>query len=267
MEFKYGNWLPLREMSDFMTADLSDIDLSRDFDSDGGYFYEFEKDGKSYDVNFRGPLTWEEFNAVLAKNKYSITFHGMGTSKILRNTKAPTAVYGEVFKAIRKLIEVANPDALSFYGAHNEQDALYDLFYRRFLSKGFTRVGAENYLRNDLYSKYEQANGLQWQAIKNLEKMEGGIRSGRIQHGMQQRAGARAQRLGKPQAQWQGISGPSHSIQSNSPMQQLNLQRGSRTPQGGIYVGTTPTGIDWVAYDDNQFTAMTQRFDSQYANH
>ena len=279
MEFEFNKWLTIKEMSGFMTADLSNVNLTSDDDE---YAYDFKVDGRNYNVDFIGPRSWTVWTdggqVDLAHNRFSIGFtHGAaGYTSMPRDTKNPTAVYQEVFKAIRKLIQVANPDCFNFYGSSYEQDVMYDLFYRKYLHKGFTRIGSDYYLRNDLYEQYKKANGPQWKVIQDVEKQDKDYTQTRIKLGQTARNKDRKERLAalknpKEETPWQGITSSGQqwapsSAQMHPPsqMQMHGMQRGQRTPQGGLYVGTSPTGLDWVSYDDSQYDDMVRRFDLQY---
>lgn len=266
MEFKYGNWLLIREMSGFMTADLGDVQLVQE---PGGYEYNFEMDGRAYNVSFVGPDEWIAWSAkgsvLLTENKYNISFsYGKGKMDLPRDTKSPTAVYGQLFKVVKKFLQQVNPEALDFVGVNYEQDVMYEMFYKKWLSKAFTRVGNQRYLRNDLYKKYMQANGKEAIALNTIDQEDKMFRDAALQKGRNLRNAKRKERLGQKPDPYQGAAPIAPPRRDKSPMQQLNMKRGQRTPQGGIYVGTTPTGTDWVAYDDNQFQNMSQRFDSQY---
>lgn len=160
MEFSFSNWY---EMSGHMTSDISNVNLKRDI---YGYIYDFDVGGNHYSVGFDGPNPWPD----VARNGYTVHFEGPDLYDMPGNTKVPTAVYGEVFKAIRKLMDVAKPEYLSFSGSNPRQDVMYDLFYRKFLSQLFTRIGDAFYLRNDLYEKHEREQGRGWAAIQDEER-------------------------------------------------------------------------------------------------
>lgn len=277
MELKYTDWLSLREMSG-ITADIGEISLQK---TANGYEFSFDINGKDYLLEFSGPKVWkiwddDSSNSVkLAERRFSIIFQVGGSMRMPRDTMRPTEVYNAVFKGVRKLLEEGFPDALSFYGAYHEQDVMYDKFYNKYLHKAFTRVGSENYLRNDLYNKYKEADGSEWKAIVSLDKEEGHIVKSRVAMGNSARIQARQDRLAAqkrqrdseahstaPQTPWHGISGASQS--PNHPQGPQRWRRGDRTPTGGIFVGTSPNGVDYIAHYDNDYERMVQAFDASY---
>lgn len=281
MELSYFNWLLLKEMGSHTVSDTSNVNFIR---RPRGLDYNFVVNGKPYEVHFSGPGAWQVWpegspNVINLANKvYSIGFSREGSHTMPGDTKLPTAVYGEVFKAIRKLIEEENPDAFRFYGAYEKQDSMYDSFYKKYLSKLFTRIGAEGYLRNDLYNKYKEENGPAWQAIQIEDKQESPYLIEKLAKAKKQRDADREKRRQLKQG---GVTSTATAMQQprgwtevpagggseggyRSPIQRLGLRRGERVPNGGYYVGTTPAGIDWVAYSNDEYDALVSRFDGAY---
>lgn len=181
------------EMSDATTADISNVELKDD--PPLKLSYAFEIDGNNYAVEFsKRDITMN--GVTISKNAYSIGFTGPNRYELTHNTKNPTAVYAELIKAVRKLIEVKNPDVLTFYSyAEPAQSMMYDIFYKRFLSKLYTRVGAYNYLRSDLYNKYQQENGPEWRAIQKYNNMRAPDLQRTLQQAKLQRLQARQSRV------------------------------------------------------------------------
>jgi hypothetical protein len=272
MEYSYNNWFMFKEMSSHLTSDISDVNLK-----DRGYklVYEFEVNDKEYKVTFsKIPIKWsiyddkDNHSVRIADKMYTINFsHGPdGELEMPGDTKMPTAVYGEVFRAIRKLIEVYHPEALTFYGAYNKQDAMYDLFYRKYLSKMFTRIDTR-YLRNDLYEAYKAKNDKEWELLQNHENDVSYLQS-KIKAGKADRDTAR---LARRRSKLTATSSNPHNTSSNphntssNPHNMHTRQRGDVLPNGGRYVGTTPAGVEWVAYSDHDYNNMVIRFDSMYS--
>ena len=248
MEFK--KWF--FEMAGATTADIGHIIL-RNLGND--YDYHFTIDDRDYEVNFKF------FRLRLADTElpgYGIDFRGPQGWAMPGDTRSATAVYAEVIKAIRKLIEMENPEQLRFYGASEEQDFIYDKFYKRYLSRLYTRIGTKNYLRNDLYNKYKQANGPEWRDIEEYDRV------GKEEF-EKTLALAKTQRMSARAARKVGDIFPEPIPPPVAPTRQ-HLNRGDRTPGGGVYVGTAPNGVVWVAYNEPDFYRMAQTFDSHYQN-
>jgi hypothetical protein len=185
------------EMGDYTTADTSSVVFDRNFNDD--LAYDFEVNSTHYQVYFSGPKKLELRDAIgnpvlIAQKKYAVGFTSGESYALKGNTKVPTAVYGEVFKGLRKLIEQENPDALNFSGWETKQDAMYNLFYTKYLSKAFTRISGSIYLRNDLYNKYREENGKEWKVIERIGDLHSSAITDKLQNAKNIRDREREQR-------------------------------------------------------------------------
>jgi hypothetical protein len=252
MELLYERWVLLREMGDATTADISNVELTRTGNS---LSYLFQADGKGYRIYFEGPTEWEvglysphgqwEGTVTPAHKSYEIGLQVNGSYQLTGNNSKPTAIYGELFKAIRKLMEQENPDALSFRGAVEAQDVMYDRFYKTYLKPYFTRVGVRNYLRNDLYNKYKQENGNVWRALEYRDRLTRDDLDARIKSAKEsrnrEREGRRAEKVPKSQ-----------------------FKRGDILPNGEIYIGMGDYGDTWSVRNRGNFDSMAASFDRMY---
>ncbi len=187
-------------MSDATSADVSQVNLNP---IRGGLNYYFSLGANKYQVFFKPNPAWMIFGIPIARIGYEISFDSRDSGyRLAGNTQNPTSVYAEVIKAIRKLIQEKNPEFLTFMGAGSSQDVIYDKFYRRYLSQLYTRVGVQYYLRNDLYKKYEQENGPEWQAIQKQEQQIGGYLQDKIKRARNLRMRDRQQRVKLKNPNW-----------------------------------------------------------------
>jgi hypothetical protein len=101
-----------------------------------------------------------------------------------------SSIYSKLILAIKKLIEQENPDLLSFYGAEDSMDVMYDIFVRRFLGDGpgkdphlvFFPVDGDNYIskawiegvpeerRQEIYGLIKDAKSEKQNYLGNVKK-------------------------------------------------------------------------------------------------
>jgi len=89
-----------------------------------------------------------------AKDNFVITLIGPNLHSPT-NRQVPFTVYSNSLAIIKRFIEIKNPAGLAFGGYTLAMDVLYNKFYDKYLKPMYTRIDKENYLRNDLVSKFE----------------------------------------------------------------------------------------------------------------
>lgn len=153
LDFRY-----FLEILDAFAASVDNIEL-QDY---GNYLqYHFKVDNLDYVVYFarRGIDR-------LTDDAYGISFKGPQGFALTKLGKGPT-VYRHLIKAVKKLLESKKPEGLSFTGYGTDQDVIYQSFYEKYLSKLYTKVNKEDYIRNDLLEKWQSTNDPRYQIAMN----------------------------------------------------------------------------------------------------
>ncbi len=158
----FKKWLSLQEMGG-ITAPIHDVELTH---IPGGWKYSFEVNGHDYVAEFyEVPIIGEDNDILFTRNGINIFFQGPSGTTKPTNFGNPISVYTELIKGIRKMLEMVKPEGLHFYGAVASQDIVYQSFYKKYLSKMFTRISKNDYIRNDILQRWQQTNDPKWQAV------------------------------------------------------------------------------------------------------
>lgn len=166
-------------MGEVLHKNIDNIELSP---KPGGYKFNFHDNVNDYIVYFHGP-TREKYKIEETKenlyfdNCWSVDFEGPNGYKLTNSAINPMAIYSKVILSIRKLIALRNPEMIQFLGYDASQDVMYHYFYKRFLSKLFTKIEEHMYLRNDLFEKLKSNQNFINQVSDHAEGWDQNVRN------------------------------------------------------------------------------------------
>jgi hypothetical protein len=157
----FKEYIYLKEFGDAVTQP-SPIELTvRRTGQGSNYTHIFNINREEYRVSF-------DRISGITDNGYDVTLSGPNSLDLTGLGKG-TEVYKHVIMALKKLIELENPDFLTFYGVTDEQSWMYNKFYERYLKQHYTMVDDKTYLRNDLLAQYKKRGGTEWEKIKDMK--------------------------------------------------------------------------------------------------
>jgi hypothetical protein len=149
----------MREGRAGLQASTDEIEL---IPSRRGFDYPFTVGKDNFVAKFTGPRheyqrLEGEVKMKKVDNIWKIDLEGPKGYELTGDSDNPNAVYNQLMLASRKMVEQVNPDAIEFSGASADQNVMYDTFYRRYLSKAFTRINNFLYVRNDIVQSWNLA--------------------------------------------------------------------------------------------------------------
>jgi hypothetical protein len=142
----------LLEFGDINAIMSNDIELEK---TEDGYEYNFGKHKiyMMYDEMHVLIGKWPMQDAIKILDKDHCYLIGLTYDNRYAATNAGNEfnVYATVFKAMKKFLEIANPEGIKFSGVSSEMDILYNKFYRKFLSPTFMKIDWENYIKKSVF--------------------------------------------------------------------------------------------------------------------
>jgi hypothetical protein len=162
MNFK--EFLNLHEFGEIINAPPENVNLTPS--GSGGLRYVFKLNDQPYEVLFTPIKIKSGYYGIITQNAFEIAFYGPDDSISPTGVGKGTEAYKYLIQAVKKLIELKNPEGLKFSGAVVEQRLMYASFYSRYLSKLYTQIDRQQYLRNDFLKAIEQENGEVWGLVK-----------------------------------------------------------------------------------------------------
>jgi len=178
---------------DPLAMNVDDVDLQG---SPGSYSYTFKIDNENYRVSFdQTNISLNDGSGYkrITDKAYSIVFSGPNGVSLTGRGKAMT-VYKSLIKSVKKLIDVAKPEGLQFYGAQMEQEIMYHSFYDKFLHKAFTAASAKDYVANWFIEQLKSSGDPRYAVLEKAIEAEKTARPERSEQMSQQKADKRVRR-------------------------------------------------------------------------